>query len=339
MIYIFILEKDLFENRIFFEKDSEEITKFGENPYDRDIKSHFEKSYVVVDKDVGPTSHSVSTNLKEILKLKKSGHSGTLDPKVSGILVCGLNRATKLMEFMLKSDKRYICLLYLHKVCDYKIIQDTIKSFIGTIRQLPPVISNVKRKYRNRKIYDIEILDKTEDNKYILFNVSCERGTYIRKLCTDIGEKIGVNSQMIELRRIKAGPFSENDNMICLDKIRNLYEIFLEEKDEGNKKKFEANLREYIRPYEELTKDFKYVIVKDSCINSICNGWDLKIPGIVKIENDIKKNENVFIFSQKQELIAYGYCLMEFNDAKIKDKGNYIKVKKVFMENEIYPRL
>ena len=316
----------------FIKKDENTpVLNSSKNPNERTIDELIQKGFFVIDKDCGPTSHSTCDLLKSLLikhkfKISKVGHSGTLDPKVTGVLVCGLNKSTRLMEYMLLSNKRYISLMYIHKSLDFKIIEKTIKSFVGKIKQLPPIISAVKREERFRNIYSIEILDRSHDNKYILFDVSCERGTYIRKLCSDIGDKLNVKSQMVELRRVKAGPFCENSkNLISLDKLRNLLELYDEDK------KYEVELKKYLLPYEQLVKDFKKIIVCDTTIEFLKQGTDLKVPGILYIQKDIKKNDLVAIFSTQNELIAIGKSQMTTKEIKKNEKGNCVKTNKVFI--------
>ena len=331
------------KNREYLILSKENISSFGEDPNSKNLHKLIENSLVIVDKDVGPNSHTTADNLKFLLKkynfeVSKVGHSGTLDPMVSGLLVCGINKATRLMEYMLKSKKRYICLMFLHKSISFEKIEKSINGFKGEISQLPPIVSAVKREVRKRHIYSIDVLERSSNNQYVLIDVSCERGTYIRKLCSDIGEDLGVNCQMVELRRIKVGPFDERSNFISLDALRNYLEIFQSEKDNKLKNKIEQEIRKYVLPCENLMEDFREVIVKDSCISALCHGVDLRIPGIVKIEKGIEKDDLVSIKSQKGELIGVGKVLIDTSSALKSDKGTYLKILKIVMDTNLYPR-
>ena len=312
--------------------------KYGINPHNRTFEELLEKGYIVIDKDCGPTSHKTVEHVKEILNCEKAGHSGTLDPLVSGVLVVGLQKATRLMEYMLKSDKEYVCLVFIHKPVSDKKLNEVINQFIGKIEQLPPIISAVKRQLRTRTIYSIDVLEKKQDNQYVLFKVRCERGTYIRKLCTDIGLKLGVNAQMIELRRIKAGPKSEQNSLISVDTLKCLYELYISEKDEESKYKIEQELRTFIRPMEELLEEFKAVIVRDSAVYSIANGADLAIPGVLQVDDSIEVGDEVKLLTQKGELIAMGVAYVSSKNILKKDKGAAIKTQKVFIEKDKYPK-
>ena len=124
-----------------------------------------------------------------------------------------LSKATKVVHALLTAGKEYVGIMHLHKDADEKRIKDTCKSFVGEIRQLPPLKSAVKRRERTRKIYYFDILEK--DDKDVLFIVGCEAGTYIRKLIHDLGQRLKVGAHMLELRRTKAGPFNE-DNLFSI---------------------------------------------------------------------------------------------------------------------------
>ncbi len=321
----------------FKEKTS---SKSGKNPYERTITELLDNGVIIIDKDAGPTSHTTADTVKKILKIEKAGHSGTLDPMVTGVLLIGLGRATRLMEYMLKSDKEYVCLMYVHKPISEEKIRDALTKFTGKIMQLPPIVSAVKREERERTIYSIDVLDFADDNQSVLFKVKCEHGTYIRKLCTDIGEYVGVGAQMKELRRTKAGPLTEDDGIISCDKLRNLLELYEDSKMNNSKdvEIFEKELRNYLKPMEEVLKDFKKVYVRETAVNSICHGADLAVPGVSELDDDITIGEEIAILTLKGELIAMGISYMNSKDVIKKNKGAFIKTSKVFMEIDTYPK-
>jgi len=321
---------------LLIKRNEKTNSKFGKNPYERTIEELFEKGVIVLDKDSGPTSHLTTDSLKKVLNTTKAGHSGTLDPKVTGILVIGLGRATRLMEYMLKSNKEYVCLMYVHKEVSEDKIKEALKKFTGKIMQLPPIVSAVKRELREREIYYIKLL--SIDGQNVLFRVGCQHGTYMRKLCTDIGEYLGTNAHMKELRRTKAGPFTEEDNSITLDKLRNLYELYNESKG-AEKEVVEKELRKYVRPMEETLKDFKKVYVRDNAVDSIAHGADLAIPGIASLDDGIELGEEIAMMTQKNELIGMGMAFLRSKDVIKKRKGAFVKTNKVFMDIGVYPRV
>lgn len=310
-------------------KDSEN-SEFGKNPYHRSLEELFSKGFVIVDKHKGSNSHQVADTLKEILPISKSGHSGTLDPQVTGVLLIGMGRATRLMEYMLQSNKEYICLCYFHKSVSDEELKRVFSEFRGDIYQLPPIVSAVKREKRKRSIYELELLDTDEENKYVLFRVSCQHGTYIRKLCTDMGAFLGINAQMIELRRTKAGPLCEKDGIISLDKLRNLYELYIKSEE---REIFEGELKKYIKPMEELVQEFNCIIIRDSSLKSLSHGTNLAIPGVLSYSDSISLNSVVALFTGKGELVAMGRALMSSQEITDNNKGYCVEIEKVFIDN------
>lgn len=309
---------------------SESDSTYGTNPNERTVEELIEKGYLVLDKESGPTSHEVTDNVKKILKSSKTGHSGTLDPKVTGVLLIGLGRATRLMEYMLKSNKEYVCLMYIHKEVEREKIEEALKKFTGIIKQTPPLVSAVKREEREREIYSIKLLDM--DKKDVLFRVSCQHGTYIRKLCSDLGDYLKTGAHMKELRRTKAGPFTEDDNLISSDKLRNLFELYNETEDKKEKKIYELELKKYLRPMEETVKEFKSIYIRDTAVKSLSHGHDLAIPGILELDKDINEKEEIAIKTFKGELIAMGEAVLNSKQIEKEKKGLAVKINKVFIE-------
>lgn len=317
--------------------------ELGVVPLERNIDDLLEKGFVVVDKDSGPTSHTVADAVKKVLDSSRAGHSGTLDPKVTGVLVMGLGRATRLMEYMLKSDKVYVCLMYVHKKVSKERIEEALKKFTGEIMQMPPIVSAVKRQLRPRTVYSIDLLDYADGGQNILFKVSCQHGTYIRKLCSDIGEFLGVGAQMAELRRTKAGPFTENDFSLGVDKLRNLFNLYMMNDDGSNNldtmSRFEQEFRKYLRPMEDLLVEFKKVYVHDSSIDSLTHGYDLAAPGVASLSKDIEVGEEIAIFTGKGELIAMGEALLDSDSMMKVSSGMCVRIDKVLMDVGYYPKI
>jgi H/ACA ribonucleoprotein complex subunit 4 len=150
-----------------------------------------------VDKPSGPTSHQISAYVKDILAIDKAGHSGTLDPKVTGVLPVTTGRATKGVQLLIKAGKEYVALMHIHKDIDEAEVRKACEEFIGKIQQLPPIRSSVKRQLRTRSIYYFEIIEI--EGRDVLFRVGCEAGTYIRKLIHDLGQRLGCGAHMVTL--------------------------------------------------------------------------------------------------------------------------------------------
>lgn len=303
--------------------------KFGKYPSERTVEELMKNGIVNIDKPKGPTSHQVSAYVQKILEINKSGHSGTLDPGVTGMLPTALSKGTKIVEVLLKAGKEYVCLMHIHKDVEEENLRKTLKEYIGSIKQLPPKKSAVKRKWRSRSIYYIKILEI--DGKDILFRVGCEAGTYIRKLCHDIGKKLGCGAHMSELRRTKAGPFNESTS-VTLHDLSDAYSFWKEEKNE-------ANIRKCILPLESGAEHLPKIWVLDSAVNTLCHGADLNVPGISRLESGISADKMVAVFSLKDELVAIGNSKMTSQEMVEMNKGLVVKTDKVFMDPGIYPKI
>lgn len=310
-------------------RKAETDPKFGGDPNSRSVEEMINYGIINVDKNRGPTSHQVSAYVQQILGLKKAGHSGTLDPNVTGILPIALGAATRIVQTLLISGKEYICIMHLHKDIDEKKIREACASFIGKIRQLPPIKSAIKREWRFRKIYYLEILEIA--GRDVMFKVGCQAGTYIRKLCTDIGGKLGMGAHMAELRRTKTASFDESTIATMMD-LTDAYHFWKEDGDE-------TEIRKIIQPIEHAVAHLPKVWALDSAVDTICHGADLKIPGVSKIESEIQPDEMVAVMTLKDELISIGTIKSKTKDILNSEKGVAVKINKVFMEPGVYPKI
>lgn len=328
---------------VLIRKEARTDTKFGKKPEERTTAEMINYGIVNIDKPRGPTSHQVSAYVQKILSINKSGHSGTLDPNVTGVLPIALGDATKVVQALLTAGKEYVGVMHLHKEVSREEIDRTVKKFIGKIRQLPPIKSSVKREWRFRKVYYFEILEMSEDNKDVLFKLGCQAGTYVRKICHDFGQELkdgktglSVGAHMSELRRTKAGPFKEGskdeDSSLCtLQELADAFHYY----KEGNDK----YLRKLILPVECGVRHLPKVWVQDTTVNSICHGAQLKVPGISKVETDIQIDEPVAIMTLKDEIIAFGEAKMTSIEMIKEKRGIAVRIKRVFMKPDVYPRI
>jgi len=275
---------------------------------------------VNIDKPPGPTSHQVADFVQKILHIKKAGHSGTLDPQVTGVLVIALGRATRIVEVLLKGGKEYVGIMHLHQPADEKTVKKTIKKyFTGKIKQIPPIKSAVKREERIREIYDFKILEI--DGQDVLFRVSCQAGTYIRKLCHDLGKQLGIGAHMAELRRTRVGPFDES-TAFTLHDLKDAYTIW---KQEGN----DRFLKKIIQPVESAVRHLPKIYVQESAIQSLKHGRDLAIPGIAEM-SEFVEGDIVALMNKNRKLIALGTAKMPTEMIEKRKKGIAVRTDKVF---------
>ena len=316
------------EREIIVKKESKSDSNYGCDPYNRPIPELIKYGIVNVDKPKGPTSHQVSAYVQQILKIKKSGHSGTLDPAVTGCLPIALDRATKAVQVLLTAGKEYIALMHLHKKHEEYEIYQTAEKFVGKIRQMPPIKSAVKRQWRERTVYYLKIIEIKDQD--VLFRVGCEAGTYIRKLIHDMGKDLGSGAHMVELRRTKAGPFNEEKSLSTLQDLADSFHYWNEESSE-------EKIRKVILPMETAVEHLPKVWITDSTVDAICHGANLAAPGISKLNSNIEPDQFIAVMTLKGELVAYGKALCN-SKKMLEPKGMVVNVMKVFMDTGTYPK-
>ncbi len=281
----------------------------------RTTEELLEFGIINIDKPSGPTSFNISDFVKKTLGLRKTSHFGTLDPNVTGVLPIALNRACKLTGYFIGHDKEYVGVMRIHDEVDEKEIKKVIKeNFTGKISQLPPVRSRVKRAEREREIKRFDLLEK--NGKDFVFIAEVQGGTYIRKLISDLGEKMNIGAHMLELRRIRAGIFSENNKEYP---IVNLYDFekAVEEYKNGNDKK----LRSMIVPGEILSEIYPVIEVKKDSVKNLLTGKPLKkLDSLDKIDSDkflaFYKDKFIGIYRKTNETESIGRPEFVLQDIK-----------------------
>ncbi len=314
---------------IIIKRKAETSPRFGLAPTARSVEELIKYSIINLNKPKGPTSHQVSYYVQKILGISKAGHSGTLDPAVTGVLPVATGRATRIVQALLPLGKEYVCIMHIHRELDPGLVRQTMLSFIGTMSQLPPVKSAVKREWREREIYELEIMEI--EGQDVLFRVRCEAGTYIRKLCHDIGLRLGVGAHMAELIRTKVGPFTY-ESMVTLQDVRDALWYY---KEEGKDKW----IRQVLHPIETAIEAMPKVWILDSAVDAVCHGALLKVPGIAKFDDTVSPDATVAIMSLKDELVALGTAVMSAREISKTEHGIAVKTHKVFMEPGTYPRI
>ena len=253
-----------------------------------------------MDKPVNPSSHEVVAWIKRILRVQKTGHSGTLDPKVSGCLIVCIEKATRLVKSQQSAGKEYIGIVRFHSPIDEaKKVAQALETLSGALFQRPPVIAAVKRNLRIRTIYESKLVEFDQKKNMAIFWVSCEAGTYVRTLCVHLGLLLGTGGIMQELRRTRSGIQSENDNMVTMHDLLDAQYAFDHYKDE-------SYLRRVIKPLEALLVSHKRIIMKDSAVNAVCYGAKILLPGVLRYDDGIEVDQQIVIVTTKGEAIALG---------------------------------
>lgn len=227
---------------------------------------------VILDKPSGPTSFDCVARVGKIFGEKKCGHTGTLDPKVTGVLLVLVGEARKLAPLFEEADKTYTGIMHLHDNTSAEQLQAIIDEFTGEITQLPPRRSRVKRVERQRTIFGMTI-DNVEGQD-VTMTIKCERGTYIRKLFHDMGEKLGTGAHMKYLRRIEVEGFTEKEAVVF--------------------EELEKSPEKYLLPNEEIIKRLKIarLFLPSSMEKIVRNG----MPVNLKEPENFEEDERVAVF-------------------------------------------
>jgi tRNA pseudouridine55 synthase len=304
---------------------------------------------VIIDKPAGKTSHDVVSEVKKILGVKKAGHTGTLDPMVTGVLPVCLNEATKLAGFLTGEDKEYLATMLLGVKTDTLDIEGKITSqsdnfvteeeiraamarMVGTVKQIPPAYSAIKhcgkplyKWARNGVFLEMEPREVTihsiviEDISFprVTFRVVCSKGTYIRTLCSDIGDLLGPGACLYSLRRLRNGFFSE-EMAVSLSSY------------EGNDKK--NKLLEKILPMAKLLPLLTTIKLEDHSAAKLRNGWQPSVE--MMKEHDLpflKEGDMVKFISSSGYLLAVAEMLAPLNKfSEFDGKRQAAKIVRVF---------
>ena len=232
---------------------------------------------------------------------------------------------------MCSSDlsKEYQGLGRLHSLPSKEKLDGILKEFCGDIYQKPPQRSAVSRQTRIRKIFELELLEQKE--RLILIRITCESGTYIRKLIYDIGEVLGPGATMVELRRTRVNQFHENHPLVTLHQVADAFSDWKEKKDS-------TKLLKLIHPIENALSELKSIVVRDSAVDALCHGAQLAIPGILQISPGLQKDDLVGIYTQKGEVVALAQSSMSGETIEETPKGHAFETKRIIMAPNTYPK-
>jgi len=297
---------------------------------------------LVVDKPAGMTSHDCVAKIRRLYGTRKVGHTGTLDPEVTGVLPICLGHATRLVEYLQELPKRYDVVMRIgystttedatgeivekQEVDTASITEERIKAifqqFLGEIEQVPPMFSAVKvngkrlydlaregtvveRQARKVTIYELVLHEVRVEEEMVdvRFTCTCSKGSYMRTLCVDLGRALGYPAHMKLLRRIKSGPFTEQDAI----PLAALEELAAHGGD----------ISQPLLSIREAVSFLPFVQVKPERVKAVLNGLPTGLPGV-----DAKEGSLICLFSGEQLLGIHRVCRG--------DKGLYAKAEKVF---------
>eukprot|EP01013_Petalomonas_cantuscygni_P006278 TRINITY_DN1721_c0_g1_i2.p1 TRINITY_DN1721_c0_g1~~TRINITY_DN1721_c0_g1_i2.p1 ORF type:complete len:582 (+),score=193.28 TRINITY_DN1721_c0_g1_i2:105-1850(+) len=321
----------------------------GATPLRRSLDEHMKYGMIVLDKPANPSSHEVVSWIKRIFdahvpmkasavasdkdKGHKTGHSGTLDPGVTGCLIICVNRTTRLAKSQQNAGKQYVGIVKFHQpVTDIDALKDCIeREFTGPLLQKPPIMAAVKRQLRIRTIERCRVIEYNAAENVCIFRVDCEAGTYVRTLCEHYGLYLGLGARMAELRRTRSGFVGEMDGLSTLHDV-------LDSSVEYSRESNEAYLRRVVLPLETLLRGYPRIVVKDSCVAALCYGAKCMLPGVLRYEDGIASGDVIVMMTTKGEAVALGIASLSSSEMASCDHGIAAKLKRVIMDKDLYPR-
>ena len=248
------------------------------SPDERTPEELLSLGVVNLDKPPGPSAHQVAGWMRDHAGQERAAHSGTLDPKVTGCLPTLLGTGVRLAQVFDDAVKEYVAVLELHGRTPTDL-DSFVAEFEGDIYQKPPRKSAVARRLRVREIHDLAVIETGE--RRALLRVRCESGTYIRKLCHDIGLALGTGAHMGDLRRTATATFDDT----TLATMHEFHDAVTEWREHGD----ETWLREVVQPAERVLRDVPRVTVAESAVPEIAEGAPVYAPGVLDSETSEKE--------------------------------------------------
>ena len=240
-------------------------------PSERDPERLLEFGVVNLDKPPGPSAHQVAAWVRDLAGVERAAHAGTLDPKVTGCLPILTGTATRAAQVFDHARKGYVTVLEAHGRLPADL-EATLADFEGPLYQKPPRKSAVARRLRVRTVHHLEALE-TEPRRTLL-EVECDSGTYVRKLCHDLGLALGVGAHMGDLRRTRTGTFDDR-SLVTLEDLADGLAFWREDDDA-------TLLRRVVQPAERALEGLPALTVAPSAAREIAEGAPVYAPGVIE---------------------------------------------------------
>ncbi|WP_207590122.1 RNA-guided pseudouridylation complex pseudouridine synthase subunit Cbf5 [Halomontanus rarus] len=274
-------------------------------PADRTPAQRLSFGVVNLDKPPGPSSHQVSGWIRDAVadaletagaevSIDRAAHAGTLDPKVTGCLPVMLGDATRLAPVFLEGRKEYVAVLECHGPVPSDV-ESVVAEFEGPIYQKPPRKSAVSRRLRVREIYELDVLETTD--RQVLLRMRCESGTYVRKLCHDLGLALGTGAHMGHLRRTATDPFDDRTLRTAHDLLDAL--AFWADEDDPDL------LCEVVDPAERTLEHIPSVTIAESAAREVAHGAQVYAPGVIAAD-DVDRGTLVACYTPDGAAVCLG---------------------------------
>ncbi len=284
-------------------------------PIKRSPAELLEFGVINLDKPPGPSAHQVAAWVRDLCDVEQAAHSGTLDPKVTGCLPTLTGDATRLSQVFLEGSKEYVSVLELHDTppADLEAI---VAEFEAPLYQKPPRKSAVSRRLRVREIYELDVLEVQD--RQALLRIRCESGTYIRKLCHDIGLALGTGAHMGHLRRTATGPFDDTDLVTFHDLSDALARWRENDKDDW--------LRDVVRPAEDALTHLPSVTIAPNAAEQVAQGAQVYAPGVIDAE-EADEGQLVACYTPNGAAVCLGHMV---GDADA-EEGAVVELERVLV--------
>lgn len=264
-------------------------------PDERDPDALLEFGVVNLDKPPGPSAHQVAAWVRDLCDVDGAAHAGTLDPKVTGCLPMLTGDATRVAQAFGEGEKEYVSVLELHGDAPSDL-EAVVAEFEGEVYQKPPRKSAVSRRLRTREIFELDVLEV--EQRRALLRVRCEPGTYIRKLCHDIGLAAGTGAHMGHLRRTATTPFDDTTLVTLHDLVDAIHDWLDHDDPEA--------LRDVLQPAERALSHLPKVTIAPSAAESVADGAPIYAPGVIDAPNPDTVDGIVAAYTPNDAVVALG---------------------------------
>lgn len=304
--------------------DRESADAPGRGPPDeRSLPDLLSFGVVNLDKPPGPSAHQVTAWVRDLVDgaglgadIDRAAHAGTLDPKVTGCLPILLGDASRMARVLHTGQKEYVAVLELHGPPPDDL-DDVIAAFEGDVYQKPPRKSAVVRQLRTRRMHALDVLE-VRDRK-VLLRIRCESGTYVRKLCHDLGLALGTGAHMGDLRRTGTDPFDDT-TLVTLHDLADAL-AFACEDDEDHL------LREVVEPAERALQGLSSMTIAPSAASEVAHGAPIYAPGVLSVDGTVEEDELVACYTPDGAVI----CLGRLVDDPDVDRGEVATLERVLV--------
>ena len=287
------------------------------SPADRDPETLLAFGVVNLDKPPGPSAHQVAAWVRDMAGVERAAHAGTLDPKVTGCLPILTGTATRIAQVFDDSRKGYVAVLEVHGPVPSDF-ESTLSEFEAPLYQKPPRKSAVVRRLRTREIHRLEAIER--DGRRILLDIECDSGTYVRKLCHDLGLALGTGAHMGDLRRRKTGGFDDT----TLSTMEDLADGLAFYREDGDAEL----LREVVSPAERALEGLPSLTVAPSAAREIAEGAPVYAPGVIEAElGDADAGDLVACYTPDGAAVCLGHLVGDPDG----DSGTVLELERVLV--------